>query len=123
MPANAVLARVRCAQPSRQTLLAGSSRVHAIEWSWLDRVRHGVLYRYGFEPAPFRPHDNPTWYWLAARTIRPVVLEPVTDLLKHHEEAGIELRVVHSLWPLRDLVVESGCGFSGIRLRNATRRP
>lgn len=106
-----------------KAVLSGATRVHAIEWAWLERVRTAVVYRYGFDPAAFRPHEDPPWYWLADRTIRPMVIEPVTDLLKRHDDAGIELRVVRNLWPLVDLVVDSGCGFSGIRLRNAMGRP
>jgi hypothetical protein len=108
---------------AEKAVLAGATRVHAIEWAWWERVRTTVLYRYGFDPAPFRRSDNPAWYWVATRTVRPAILEPVPDLLKRHEDAGIELRVVRNLWPLVDLVVESGCVFSGIRLRNATGRP
>lgn len=33
--------------------------------------------------------------------------------------AGIELRLVSSLWPWWDAVIASTVGFSGIRLRNA----
>ena len=35
---------------------------------------------------------------------------------------GVELRVLSSLWPLRDAVVASSLGFSIIRMRNAQPR-
>ncbi|WP_370939740.1 DUF6886 family protein [Amycolatopsis sp. cg13] len=44
-------------------------------------------------------------------------------LLRLHEEAGIQLRVLSNLWPFWDAVTASTAGFSGIRLRNARPRP
>ncbi|MEN3309108.1 MAG: hypothetical protein V7603_5310 [Micromonosporaceae bacterium] len=49
--------------------------------------------------------------------------EPVGDLLRLHEEADIQLRVLANLWPFWDAVTASTLGFSGIRLRNARPRP
>jgi hypothetical protein len=48
--------------------------------------------------------------------------EPVGDLLELHEQAGIQLRVLTSLWPFWDAVTVSTLGFSGIRLKNAAPR-
>jgi hypothetical protein len=48
--------------------------------------------------------------------------EPVGDLLKLHEEAGIQLRVLDNLWAFWDVVITSTVDFSGIRLRNARPR-
>jgi hypothetical protein len=49
--------------------------------------------------------------------------EPVGDLLGLHETAGIELRVLNTLWCFWDKVIASTLGFSGIRLHNAKPRP
>ncbi|HEY0540094.1 MAG TPA: hypothetical protein VGD53_17120 [Actinoallomurus sp.] len=49
--------------------------------------------------------------------------EPVGDLLRLHEQAGIQLRVLPNLWPFWDRVTTSTLGFSGIRLRNGRPRP
>jgi hypothetical protein len=43
----------------------------------------------------------------------------VGDLFALHDEAGIELRVLPSLWAFWAAVARSTLGFSGIRLRNA----
>jgi hypothetical protein len=43
-------------------------------------------------------------------------------VLRLHDEAGIQLRVLPSLWPFWDAVVASTLGYSGIRLRNARPR-
>ncbi|WP_425285716.1 DUF6886 family protein [Amycolatopsis rubida] len=48
--------------------------------------------------------------------------EPVGDLLRLHEGAGIQLRVLANPWPFWDAATASTAGFSGIRLRNARPR-
>jgi len=115
-------------QPPSQlaaALLAGATRVHAIEWAWLDRMRQAVLYRYEFNGAQFRPYRNGadgSGYLVADRPVRPVLVRSVGDLLQAHHAAGIELRLVSNLWPLADAVVASGLEFSLIRMRYATPR-
>ncbi|MFD9700732.1 DUF6886 family protein [Lentzea sp. NPDC059081] len=97
------------------------SRVHAVEYGWLERMRTVELYAYRFDAAPFRPFgDN------AVVATEPVVplgpAERVGDLFELHERAGIALRVLPSLWPFWDAVTTSSLGWSGIRLRNARPR-
>lgn len=102
-----------------------ADRVHMIEYAWLDRLRAARVFAYRFDAAGFEPHgdgDEPHAY-VAHHTVRPLApAEPVGDLLELHDEAGIELRLSHSLWPWWEEVIESSVGFSGIRLRNATAR-
>ena len=92
-------------------------RVHAIEWAWLDRVRACVLYAYRLPAATFRKTPGG---WISAEAVRPLGVEPVGDLLQKHDEAGIELRLVHDLVALwNDVITRPGIEFSGIRLGNA----
>jgi hypothetical protein len=94
-------------------------RVHAIEASWLPRMREAVLYAYRFDPAPFEPWGEADGHLVSRSAVEPVSVEPVGDLVARHAEARIELRLVPDLAPLRDAVVASGYRFSMIRLRNA----
>lgn len=104
-------------------LLAGSPRVHAIEWAWLDRLAAEPLYRYEFDAAEFRAHaDRTSGYLVADHAVRPVTVEPVGDVVRLHADAGIELRLAPSLWPLHDLVPATNLDFSIIRMRNAAPR-
>ncbi len=105
-------------------LLAGATaeRVHAIEWGWLDRVRFTRLYGYAFAAAEFEPFDPHAGYVVARRPVRPVRTEPLGDPLARHAAAGIELRLVPTIWPLVDAVVGSGLEFSIIRKHHATPR-
>lgn len=50
-------------------------------------------------------------------TARPT--DPLPPLLKLHERAGRQLRVLDSLWPWWDEIIETNLGYSGIRLTNA----
>jgi hypothetical protein len=108
---------------------SGSSRLHAVEYAWLERMRTVRLYAYRLPAAPFRPFPEPEPArdgepepnaHVAQVAVRPLgPPEPVGDLFALHEEAGIELRVLPRLWPLWEAIVASTLGFSGIRLRNA----
>lgn len=99
------------------------SRVHAVEYGWLDRMRTVRLYAYRFDAAAFRPFEGGS----AVVATEPVVplgpAERVGDLFTLHEEAGIALRVLPNLWPFWDEVTRGSLGWSGIRLRNALPRP
>jgi hypothetical protein len=99
-------------------------RVHAVEYAWLDRIATVRLYAYRLPAEPFTPIGEPVPNALVATVpVEPLAPpEPVGDLLRLHEEAGIHLRVLPGLWPFWDAVTASTLGWSGIRLRNARPR-
>jgi hypothetical protein len=70
-------------------------------------------------PGYWFPRNCP-WAMAWARLGPP---EPVGSLLRLHDEAGIQLRVLPHLWPFWDAVIASSLGYSGIRLRNTRPRP
>lgn len=107
-----------------EALLAGVGtwRVHAVEWTWLDRIRCATVYRYAFDAAVFEQWRRAGGHYVARRTVRPVQVEPLGDLLALHAGAAIELRLLPTIWPLVDSVQGSGLGFSIIRARNALPR-
>jgi hypothetical protein len=101
-----------------------ATRVHLIEYAWLERVQSARVFAYRFDAAAFEPYgDRRDPHAFVARA--PVVPlgppEPVGDLLALHEAARIEVRLAHSVWPWWAVVTASTAGFSGIRLRNAGR--
>ena len=88
----------------------------------MERLRTCPLYVYEFDPAPFRPKVPNAGYWVATEEIPVLSVTPVGDLLARHADAGIELRIVHNLWPLIDAIANSGLEFSVIRKMNAQPR-
>jgi hypothetical protein len=102
--------------------LGGARRLHALEASWLERVRACRLYAYELDAAPFRPKLEEAGYWVTEHTVTPVSITSLGDLLQRQVEAGIEVRIVPNLWPLIDAIVASGLEFSIIRKSNAHPR-
>lgn len=102
----------------------GGARVHAVEYGWLNRIRTVTLYAYALPAAPFRSVGRPRPHaYVATTPVAPLgPPEPVGDLLRLHEAAGIQLRVLPNLWEFWDAVVASTLDFSGIRLHNAQPR-
>jgi hypothetical protein len=98
-------------------------RVHAIEEGWFERFCQARLHRYDLPAAPFQPWAEASGQWIATVEVEPLGVEPVGDLLARHAEAGIELRVVRSLWALRDLAVDDRWDFSIVRWANVAPRP
>ena len=94
-------------------------RVAAIEAAWLERLRAARVYAYRLPPDTFEPWDK---FFVSHETVVPLELRELGDLLVRHAEAGNELRISPALYPLWDRVVETTLDFSGIRLRNASRR-
>lgn len=103
----------------------GGTRVHAIEYDWLDRLRTTTLYAYRLPAAPFTPFGDPVPHALVAtEPVTPIApAEPVGDLLALHRDAGIQLRVLDNLWPFWNAVLTTTLAFSAIRLRNAHPAP
>jgi hypothetical protein len=97
---------------------AGSgTRVHAVEYGWLDAIRSTELYAYRLPAADFVEHDAAVVASVDVRPLGPP--ERVGDLFALHEEAGIQLRVLRRLHDFWAAVTASTLEFSGIRLRNA----
>ncbi|GAA0596466.1 hypothetical protein HPO96_30265 [Kribbella sandramycini] len=95
----------------------GGTRVHAVEYGWLEAMRSVELYAYRLPAAEFELHDAA---FVATSAVRPLgPAERVGDLFALHDAAGIQLRVLNRLHDFWDQVVASTLEWSGIRLRNA----
>lgn len=106
-------------------LMPGSSARHivAIEAGWVNELRRARLYRYTLPPETFTPQDVSAGYYVSRVAVVPLAETPIDDLLAALLSCDVELRVMPSLWPLRDLVIESTLQFSTIRFRNAQPPP
>jgi hypothetical protein len=85
-------------------------------------MRAARVYAYRIAAETFTEHAEVRGYWMSREACAPLERIEMGDLLDRHASAGIELRLVTSLWPLWDRVVASTLEFSGIRLRNAQAR-
>ena len=98
-------------------------RLHAIELGWLLPMTSSVLYRYRFDASAFRPWPEASGQWVSDTPVDPIDVERLDDLVGLHAEAGIELRAVPNLWPLRDLAVSDRWDFSIVRFHLAGPHP
>jgi hypothetical protein len=94
------------------------SMIAHVEWAWLRRISGQSLYRYELPPNSFQSIED-GWMWVSKDEVTPVRAERIDDLLVSLHELNVELRVMDSLLPLKDLWSTS-FHVSGIRLRNAT---
>jgi hypothetical protein len=94
-----------------------SSMIAHVEWKWLRKIQDQSLYRYWLPPASFTYIED-GWMWVSKETVTPERVERIDDLLGALRDLNVELRVMDSLVPLRQLWTTS-LHVSGIRLRNA----
>ena len=79
-----------------------------IEYRWLRRLQEAQLFAYRFDAAEFDAYgdERQPHAYVAHHEVRPIApVEPVGDLLGLHQNAGIELRISHRLWPWWDAVI------------------
>ncbi len=106
--------------------LLGPSRsrhVVAIEAVWFKRVINCHLWIYELPVVQFVPVDLGAGYFVSRHPVTPIAKEEVESPVAAILQREAELRVLPSLWSLRDAVIKSSLQFSCIRMRNAAPRP
>jgi len=96
--------------------------VIAIEGAWWERVRDTKLYAYRFDASEGFVSLEDHGAHVSRQTVTPVSVEPVGELVARLRDAGVELRLTPSLWPLYDALPKTTLHFSMIRMRNARPR-
>ncbi|MED3497216.1 DUF6886 family protein [Brevibacillus agri] len=98
----------------------GSARmVIAIESRWYSTLATTVLYQYTFAADLFSCLDEGAGYFVSSKSVQPVEVTAMGDLLARLAQANIELRITPSLMPLKAALLDSSLQFSMIRMRNA----
>ena len=94
-------------------------RIVAIEAGWIDRVRACTLHEYTMPLATFVLDDVHAGYYISRTAVRPLACRVITDVLAELFAHQAEVRVMPSLWRLRDQVAASSLRFSIIRMNKA----
>lgn len=112
-----IWAKTETSQADRQCWLGDCRAAAFIERRWLDTLRSTTIYRYEMPPSAFESLQD-AGMWVARETVVPIGCAAISQL---HDEFGprnIDLRVIDTLRPLKDLW-NTSLHASGIRLRNA----
>jgi hypothetical protein len=105
-----------------ERFLGPRKAVMAIERAWLDRVRSCRLYCYRLPTDTFTCIDECAGYFVSRVPVTPTSIDILDDLIAELRNRDVDLRILPTLWPLRDAVVASSLQFSIIRMRNAQPR-
>jgi hypothetical protein len=104
-----------------EKLMAGISAKHfiAIETRWLPKIQKQCLYQYEFDLRDFTLVDKIAGYWISRKSVIPVAEKKIDNILSALLEHDIELRIMPSLWKLREAVINSTLAYSIIRMNKA----
>jgi hypothetical protein len=92
-----------------------------VEAAWWDRLSAVSLYRYELPRSAFEPLNDAGMH-VSRVPVEPLALEAIGSLPSRLQACEVELVIMPSLRPLRD-VWKSSMSASGIRLRNAQDWP
>jgi hypothetical protein len=98
-------------------------RNYLVPRNWFERVRSCRLFCYHLPGDAFTSRDESAGYFVSQTAVKPAHVECIDDAVAAILRRGVELRILPSLWSLRDAVVGSTLEFSIIRWRNAVPRP
>jgi len=112
--------------PEDVTKLMGGTtarNVVAIESIWLSRIQEQCLFRYEFNPETFILQEATAGYWISRLPVAPIEVIRIDDILGVLLQYDVELRILPSLWMLREHVIKSTLGYSIIRMSKAQIPP
>ncbi len=93
--------------------------VVAIEKKWVSIIQKTVLYRYEFNAKDFVLEDKSAGYYVSEKPQKPISVTVIKSILNELSMYNIELRIMSSLWKIREAVIKSTLDFSIIRMQNA----
>ena len=115
-------ARPESTQEDVGRLLGESQHVVAFEAGWLGRVVNGRIYIYTLPSDTFTVWDEGAGYHISHQPVTPLTMRTVDNMLLEIASHDVEIRILPSLWPLYEAVVNSSLQLSMIRMRNAHPR-
>lgn len=94
--------------------------VIAIEKKWIPIIQNTVIYKYEFNPKDFISEDESAGYYVTDKPQKPISVTTIDNIINELLKYDIELRIMPSLWKIREEVIKSTLDFSIIRMQNAT---
>jgi hypothetical protein len=94
--------------------------VIAIEKKWIPIIKKTVIYKYEFNLKDFVLEDKCAGYYVSEKPQKPISVTIINNILDELFKYNIELKVLPSLWKIREEVIKSSLDFSIIRMQNAT---
>jgi hypothetical protein len=97
-----------------------SDKIITFENNWMEKINSTILYKYTFEDESFELNDAVAGYYVSKKTIKPIKIERMNNLLDELIKKDIEIRITPNLHPLREAIINSSIKkYSIIRFRNA----
>ena len=94
--------------------------VIAIEKKWIPIIQNTVIYKYEFNPTDFILDHESAGYYVTEKPQKPISVTVIDDILNELLKYDIELRILPSLWKIREEVIRSTLDFSIIRMNKAS---
>jgi len=84
--------------------MCGTTAKHviAVETVWFKRIRDEGIYLYDLDPEGFMLIDEAAGYHVSKQAVTPKSMRKVSDILSELLAHDVELRVMPSLWELRE---------------------
>ncbi|WP_184542248.1 DUF6886 family protein [Mucilaginibacter sp. FT3.2] len=98
-----------------------ATHIMVVESEWYQRITETTLYCYQFPADDFTLLDACAGYYISYKSVVPLSVTPVPNILAELLSLNIELRFTPSLIKLAGDVSRSTLSFSNIRMRNAKR--
>ncbi len=100
----------------------GHDRVIAVEMSWYKRLQSTPLYVYEFSAESFIPVKELPGFYIAGSNIVPVAVHKISRPLETIVTRGYKLRLLDSLFPLREAVLRSTVHYSMLSMQNCSTK-
>ncbi|HVI49268.1 MAG TPA: hypothetical protein VM802_30665 [Chitinophaga sp.] len=91
----------------------------AVESAWLKQIQQAIIYCYEFPTDDFLLFDPCAGYYVAQKTITPLQVKPIYNVMDEMLKRNVELRFMPSLTSLAAAVKYSSLNFSLIRMQYA----
>jgi hypothetical protein len=102
--------------------VSSSDTVMVVENDWYSQISQTTMYRYTFAREGFEMFDETAGYFISEQTVRPLDMQPISQLLDQLMALNIEVRFTPSLIKLREAILASTLTDFGIHRFERAKR-